>query len=95
MKGSNMKNAKLLNENSPIKNAEYMQGSHSDVASIDAVTNAMSDLMMRTNQDAFDDMGDEDDADEAAVAAVTITVAQTFQSLGMLAQYEALIGTLR
>ena len=40
-------------------------------------------------------MGDEDDADEAAVAAVTITVAQTFQSLGMLAQYEALIGTLR
>jgi len=87
--------AKLLNENSPIANAEYMQGNYSDTTAIDAVENALSDLLAVTNQDAFDDMGDEDDADDASTAAVTFTVAQAFQSLGLLAQYEALIRTLR
>ena len=86
--------AKLLNENNPIKNAEYMQGNYSDVAAIDAVENALSDLLAGTNQDAFSDMDDEDEADDAATAAVTLTVAQAFQSLGLLAQYEALIRTL-
>lgn len=86
---------KLLSESNPIRNAEYMQGNYSDVSAIDAVESALSELLMGTNQDAFEDMGDEDDADDAAVAAVTLTVAQSFQSLGLLAQYEALIRTLR
>ena len=87
--------AKLLNENNPMANAERMQGAYADTASIDALENAMSDLQAGVNADAFDDMGDEDDADDAAVAALTFTIAQTFQSLGMIAQYEALLRTLR
>mgnify|MGYP005658133853 FL=1 len=50
--------------------------------------------MFGINEEAFEDMGDEDDADDAAAAAVTLTVAQAFQSMGLLAQYEALIRTL-
>ena len=87
--------AKLLNENNPIANAERMQGTYSDVSAIDAVENALSDLLAGTNQDAFEDLQDEDDADDASTAAVTLTVAQAFQSLGLMAQYEALIRTLR
>ena len=75
-------------------NAERMQGAYSDVSAIDAVENALSDLLAGTNQDAFDDMGDEDEADDASTAAVTLTVAQALQGLGLLAQYEALIRTL-
>ena len=86
---------KLLVEMNPMANAERMQGEYADVAAVDAVENALSELMFGINQDAFEDLGDEDDADDAAAAAVTFTVAQAFQSLGLLAQYEALIRTLR
>mgnify|MGYP003308183095 CR=1 FL=1 len=86
---------KLLVEMSPIANAERMQGEYSDTAAVDAVENALSELMFGTNEEAFEQMGDEDDADDAAAAAVTLTVAQAFQSMGLLAQYEALIRTLR
>ena len=40
-------------------------------------------------------MGDDLDAEEAAAGAVTLTVAQAFQSVGMIEQYQALIKTLR
>ena len=86
--------AKLLNENNPMANAQRMQG-YADAAAIDEIENAMSDLQAGVNADAFDDMQDEDEADDAAVAALTFTVAQTFQSLGMVAQYDALLRTLR
>lgn len=86
---------KLINENSPIANARYMQGSYSNTSAIDAVEDAISRLLMGTDQDAMADFGDEDESDMAATAAVTLTVAETFQSLGLLAQYEALIRTLR
>ena len=85
---------RLLVEMNAMANAQRMQGEYSDTAAVDAVENALSELMFGTNEDAFEDMGDEDDADEAAAAAVTLTVAQAFQSMGLLAQYEALIRTL-
>ena len=86
---------KLLVEMSPIKNAEYMQGSYSPMSAIDAVESALSELMQKTDQDAFEDMGDPNDAEDAAANAVTLTVAQAFQKMGLLAQYESLIRTLR
>ena len=86
---------KLLVEMNPMANAQRMQGEYADTAAVDAVENALSELMFGINEDAFRDLGDEDDADDAAAAAVTLTVAQAFQSLGLLAQYEALIRTLR
>ena len=90
-----LEEAQLLSEQNPIANAEYVQGSYSDVSAIDSVEGAIAELLAGTDSSALEDMGDEDDADEAAVAAVTLTVAQSFQSLGMLAQYDALIKTLR
>jgi len=86
---------KLLMEMNPMANAQRMQGSYSDTAAVDAVERALADLLAGTDQSAFDDLGDEDEADDAAVAAVTITVANALQGLGLLAQYEALIRTLR
>ena len=85
---------KLLVEMNPMANAERMQGEYADTAAVDAVENALSELMFGVNEEAFEAMGDEDDADDAAAAAVTFTVAQAFQSMGLLAQYDALIRTL-
>ena len=86
--------AALLKE-SPISNAERMQGTYSDTSMIDAVQSSISELLAQTDADAFDDLGDEEDASFASEAAITLTIAQTFQSLGMVAQYDALYRTLR
>ena len=86
---------KLLSENNPMAIAKRMQGSYSDVSAINAVESALAELMAGTDQAAFQDFQDEDDADDAMVAALTLTVAEALQGLGLLAQYEALIRTLR
>jgi hypothetical protein len=86
---------KLLNENNPIRNAEYMQGNYANVSDVSILEDAMGDLLQGSETDAFDDMGDDDDAADAAQTVLTFTIAQRFQSLGMIAQYEALIRTLR
>ena len=86
---------KLLTEMSPIANAERMQGAYSDTAAVDALERALADLLQGTNQSAFEDMDDEDEADDAAAAALTIALANALQGLGLLAQYAALIRTLR
>ena len=85
---------KLLMEMSPIANAERMQGAYSDVSAVDALERALADLLQGTNQSAFEDMEDEDEADDAAVAALTIALANSLQGLGLMAQYAALIRTL-
>ena len=86
---------KLLNENNPIRNAEYMQGNYANVSDIEILESAMGDLLMGTETDAFEDMDDDDEASDAAETVLTFTIAQRFQSLGLVAQYEALIRTLR
>jgi len=87
--------SKLLNENNPIANAEYLQGNYSDTVAIDAVGSALAELLAGTDSAALEDLQDQDDADDAAVASVTLAVANAFQSFGMIAQYDALIRTLR
>ena len=87
--------AKLLVEMNPIANAERMQGAYVNVGVMEQLERAMADLLAGADADALDDLGDEDEADDAATAALTITIAQSFQSLGLLEQYEALIRTLR
>ena len=87
--------AKLLVEMNPMANAEYMQGNYSPMSGIDALTDALANLLQKTEVDALEDMGDDLDAEEAAAGAVTLTVAQAFQSVGMIEQYQALIKTLR
>lgn len=85
----------LLSENSPEANARYQQGTYANVSGMDKVQSTISELLQQVDRDALEDMGDEDDADMAAIGAVTLTVAETFQALGMVAQYDALIRTLR
>ena len=87
--------AKVLVEMNPMANAEYMQGNYSPMSDIDALTDALANLLQKTEVDALEDMGDDLDAEEAAAGAVTLTVAQAFQSVGMIEQYQALIKTLR
>ena len=87
--------AKVLVEMNPMANAEYMQGNYSPMSDIDALTDALANLLQKTEVDALEDMGDDLDAEEAAAGAVTLTVALAFQSVGMIEQYQALIKTLR
>ena len=76
-------------------NAERMQGTYSDITMMDAVTDAIQALLTQTDADAMEDLGDEEDASMASEAALTLTVAQAFQAMGMMAQYQALFSTLR
>lgn len=86
---------KLLSENSPAANAERMQGLYSDASAVSTVEKAIADLMSGTDGSAFQDLLDEEEADEAAVAAVTLTVADALQALGLFEQYNALMKTLK
>jgi len=86
--------SKLLNENSPIANAERMQGTYSDITMIDAVTDSIQALLAQTDADAFEDLQDDEDSSMASENSVTLTVAQAFQAMGMVRQYEQLIKTL-
>ena len=83
--------AKLVENQS----AERMQGLYSDMASIDALHDAFDELLMGTTISAQEDLGGDDEADDAAVSAVTLAVAHIFQSSGLMAQYQALMRTLR
>jgi len=86
---------KLLEDQHGPSNAERMQGTYSDITMIDAVTDSIQALLAQTDADAFEDLGDEEDASMASEAALTLTVAQAFQAMGMMAQYQALFSTLR
>ena len=86
--------ARVLNEMNPRANAERMQGMYSNISDIDAVENAIKRLMLQTGEEISKEM-DPEDADVATVAAVTLTVAQALESLGLLGQYHALMRTLQ
>ena len=85
---------KLLVEMNPMRHAERMQGTYSDISMIDALTKAMTASLAQTESDAFEDLGGDEEASMAAEAALTYTVAQAFQTLGLMSQYQALIKTL-
>ena len=87
--------AKLLNENTPVANAERAQGTYSDISAMDAVTNSLQALLDQTHDDAFNDLGDDADASWAAESAVILTVAQAFQEMGMMDQFHMLSKSLR
>jgi hypothetical protein len=83
--------AKLLE----VSLAKRSQGLYSDVSSIDALHRAFDDLLVGTNEAAYGDLGDDWEADMASEAAVTLAVAEMFQSAGMIGQYQKLMETLR
>ena len=91
----NEEKQKLLVEMDQNTNASRAMGLYANISEIDAVENAIAELLQSVNQSAFENMGDEDDADDAAAAVVTLAVAQSFQAMGLLEQYQALMRTLR
>jgi len=91
----NEEKQKLLVEMDQNANASRAMGLYANVSEIDAVENAIAELLQSVNQGAFEDMGDEDGADEASAAVVTLAVAQSFQGLGLFEQYQALMRTLK
>jgi hypothetical protein len=83
--------AKLLE----MKNADRSLGLYADVAAVDALQRAFDDLLEGTEKSAYEDLEDDLDASEAAAEAVTLAIAHTFQAAGLLAQYHALMRTLK
>ena len=78
--------AKMLNENTPMRNAQYQQGSFANVNLVSAVTNGIEALFEQVVNDASEDLGDDQEGDYAAANVVTYTLIQALQRIGMLGQ---------
>lgn len=83
--------AKLLESRS----ADRSLGMYADVAAVDALQRAFDDLLVGTETSAYEDLQDDLDASEASTEAVTLAIAHTFQAAGLIAQYQALMRTLK
>ena len=78
--------AKMLKENTPVRNAEYQQGSFANVNLVSAVTNGIEALFEQVVNDASEDLGDDQEGDIAAANVVTYTVIEAFQRIGLIGQ---------
>ena len=86
--------ARLLESNN-YHSADRALGLYADTAAVDALENAFNDLLAGTNEDAYEDLGDEWEADMASTAAVTLAMARMCQAAGLQGQYFALMKTLK
>ena len=78
--------AKLLNEASPMINAEYQQGSYANANLVNAVVSGVETLIEQVVNDASEDLGDDQEGDYAAANVVTLTLIQALQRIGMVGQ---------
>ena len=78
--------AKMLNENTPMRNAEYQQSSFANMNLVSAVTNGIEALFEQVINDASEDLGDDEEGDIAAANVVTYTVIEAFQRIGLIGQ---------
>ena len=81
---------KLLVEMNPLANAERSLGMYANTSVIDQMSKSIADLLQNIEIEAIDDGLEEDEAEEMAIDAVLLAVAQAFQSVGMVAEYDAL-----
>jgi len=82
---------KLLNETSPMINAEYQQSNYANVNLVAQIQNGIEQLMNQVLAD--DDLNrdfDEYEVDEKAANVVTYTVLTALNSVGLLGQADAL-----
>ena len=79
--------ANLLKENA---NAERSLGSYANSSSVDALTDALLNILQEVEMGAAEDGIEDDEAEEMAADAALLAVAQAFQSAGMIAEYNAL-----
>ena len=83
--------AKLLNESTPMRNAQYQQGSYANVSLVDAVASSIESLMNQVldDEDVVENF-DEFEGDRIAANVVTYTVLTALNSVGLLGQADAL-----
>lgn len=77
---------KILNENNPIRNAEYQRGNYANTHLVDKVIQGIDDLFENVFAEATEDLQDTDDADVAASNVVLVTVMEAFQRVGLIGQ---------
>ena len=87
--------AKLLNEMGSAANAERTLGMYADTSAVDQLSKSIAGLLQNIELEAIDDGLEEDEAEEVAIDAVLLAVAQAFQAVGMIAEYDALYKMLR
>ena len=82
---------KILNESTPMRNAQYQQGSYANVSLVDAVASSIESLMNQVldDEDVVENF-DEFEGDRIAANVVTYTVLRALNSVGLVAQGQAL-----
>lgn len=70
-------------------NAERALGSYANSSSVDALTEALLNILQEVEMGAIEDGLEEDEAEDMAADAVLLAVAQAFQSAGLTAEYSA------
>tara|TARA_Y100001937_G_C7099710_1_gene321893 strand:+ start:92 stop:652 length:561 start_codon:yes stop_codon:yes gene_type:complete len=78
--------AKMLNETSPMINAEYQQSSYANVNLVSAVVNGVETLFEQVVNDASEDLGDDQEGDYAAANVVVYTLIEALQRIGLVGQ---------
>ena len=78
--------AKLLNETSPMINAEYQQSTYANVNLVSAVVNGVETLFEQVVNDASEDLGDDQEGDIAAANVVVYTLIEALQRIGLVGQ---------
>ena len=82
---------KILNESTPMRNAQYQLGSYANVSLVDAVASSIESLMNQVldDEDVVENF-DEFEGDRIAANVVTYTVLRALNSVGLVAQGQAL-----
>lgn len=81
---------KLIVEMNPIANAKRTLSLYADVSDVDRLGSALQDILSGVEMAAAEDGLEEDEAEEMAADAALLAVANAFQSVGMIAEYDAL-----
>ena len=86
---------KLLVEMNPVADAERSLGLYANTSTLDKLSSALQSLLMEVETAAIEDGLEEDEAEDMAANAGLMAVANAFQSVGMIAEYDALYRILQ
>ena len=78
--------AEILNENTPMRNAQYQQSTYANVNLVSAVVNGVETLFEQVVNDASEDLGDDQEGDYAAANVVVYTLIEALQRIGLVGQ---------
>ena len=87
--------AKLLVEMGPAADTERGLSLYANTSTVDKLSSALQSLLSEVEIGAIEDGLEEDEAEELAANAGLMAVADAFQSVGMIAEYDALYRLLR